>query len=239
MTMEQTEEPPNTGPKASPENGTIHLARFEFNQRGGGTKVLMVEWLPTAKFTPSSDVETRPPASGSHETSGPDTSKDHAGWEVSWPGKSTFLPARDIDQDGAKRRVYFLLPNEAAVPANISITRTGHPSINLKPLPAIFPQGFDVEAGTCGVLHTLWAKKRLSELDREIKAEMKTNAEGVALQMVIAERDWISDTFLTSPQSVAPPLSPRSPIGGRLGEKLKGLRLGTAPEDLIPSSTGK
>ena len=232
---------------------TVHLARFEFSDKG--TKVLMVEWQPgvvDAKgdadvkadaHVASQDTKAATDKAGSeapNSTTSDTNLKDASGWEVSWPGKSTQLPAKDVDQDGAKRRVYFLLPQDAPIPPTVSITRIGSPSITLKPLPAIFPEGFDVEAGTCGVLHTLWAKKRLSELDGEIAAEMRNNAEGIGLQMVIAEREWISDTFLSPPRPVAQhPITPRSPIGGRLGEKLKGLKLGTSPEDLIPSPTGK
>lgn len=258
MEPPSTSEPPRPVTESAsddlqPAFDTVHLARFEFSDKG--TKVLMVEWQPDAvdgaqgatdiKEDNKTDGDAQVDTDKTEDSEAPvaiasDTKvKDTAGWEVSWPGKSTQLPARDVDQDGAKRRVYFLLPHEAPIPPTVSITKSGSPSITLKPLPAIFPEGFDVEAGTCGVLHTLWAKKRLSELDREIAAEMRNNAEGIGLQMVIAEREWISDTFLTPPRPAAQhPITPRSPIGGRLGEKLKGLKLGTSPQDLIPSPTG-
>lgn len=259
MEPPSTSEPPRPVTESAsddlqPAFDTVHLARFEFSDKG--TKVLMVEWQPGVVDGAQAAVDTKPDGKTDGDTkvdtdktedseAAPNTTavdskvKDTAGWEVSWPGKSTQLPARDVDQDGAKRRVYFLLPHEAPIPPTVSITKSGSPSITLKPLPAIFPEGFDVEAGTCGVLHTLWAKKRLSELDREIAAEMRNNAEGIGLQMVIAEREWISDTFLTPPRPVVQhPITPRSPIGGRLGLKLKGLKLGTSPEDLIPSPTG-
>ncbi|KAG8410177.1 hypothetical protein J3459_017318 [Metarhizium acridum] len=165
-------------------------------------------------------------------------------WEVSWPGKSTFLPARDTDQDevGTRRRVYFLLPPEASIPTNVTITPPGQPSILVRPLPAIFPPGFNVESGTRGVLHTLWAKKRLSELQCEMDAEMRANAESVGLEMALTEKQWIIDNFLPPPSSPAPtsptsPTSPRSSVPGRLGDKLKGLRLATSPQDLMPSPT--
>lgn len=221
---------------------TTHLARFEFSDQG--TKVLMVEWQPETETDPASNDHEEEAGAESHKGSttvasgGPNASMP--GWEVSWPGKSTLLPARDTDQDGAKRRVYFLLPHDVPVPPTVTIARDGQPSLVLKPLPAIFPEKFDAESGSRGVLHTLWAKKRLSELEREMDAEMRANAEGVGLQMAFAEKQWIVDNFLTpvsTPQG-AIPMSPRSPIAGRLGEKLKGLRLATSPEDLA-SPTGK
>ncbi|KAJ3472112.1 hypothetical protein NLG97_g11275 [Lecanicillium saksenae] len=149
-----------------------------------------------------------------------------------------YLTPMDADQDGSKRRVYFLLPEDVPVPPTVTIARRGRSSLILKPLPAIFPPGFDVEPGSRGVLHTLWAKKRLRELDREMDAEMRTNAESVGLQMAYSEKQWIIETFLKPPSShMTLPLSPKSPITGRLGEKLKGLRLATSPDDLLPSPT--
>ena len=77
-------------------------------------------------------------------------------------------------------------------------------------------------------------------------SELSFNTESVAVEMARAERDWIVDTFLTEKKqgdglgsvlSAAgmTPLTPRSPIGGKLGEKLRGLKLGTSPADLEPS----
>lgn len=240
---------------------TAHLARFEFSDLG--TKVLMVEWHPGAPTssadaiangdpTPSSDLtppsDDLAPNTSSHaddntrSTSGNVNrpAPDFTAWQVSWAGKSTYLPARDTDEDeaGPRRRVYFFLPPESPVPANVTITRPGRPSLLVKPLPAIFPAGFDVESGARGVLHTLWAKRRLCELEREMDAEMRANAESVGLEMALAEKQWIVDNFLR-PQPSSLPMSPKSPIPGRLGEKLKGLRLATSPADLSPSSTGK
>ncbi|KAH7326717.1 hypothetical protein B0I35DRAFT_475333 [Stachybotrys elegans] len=219
---------------------TTHMARFEFSEQG--TKILMVEWYPSA---------SRVPGSGSDSVAAPAAEPDSVagGWEISWPGKKTFLPARDtddVDRDGDRRRVYFLLPKDAAIPGTVTITRPGSAPIEVKPLPAIFPEGFDFEAGPRGVLHTIWAKKRLSELKREMDAEMRANAESVGLEMAMAEKQWIVDNFLPAPPPSAPPPSavsptapgfPRSPISGRLSDKLKGLRLATTPHDLIPSPT--
>lgn len=213
----------------------------------------MVEWHPgtssvdadptagSSLTTPSEDLapKAKPDAAPVTGTPATNSCSDTTAWEVSWPGKSTFLPARDTDQDeaGTRRRVYFLLPPEASIPTNVTIRPPGRPSIVVKPLPAIFPPGFDVESGARGVLHTLWAKKRLSELQREMEAEMRANAESVGLEMALTEKQWIIENFLPSP-SAPVPMSPRSPVPGRLGDKLKGLRLATSPEDLMPSPTG-
>ncbi len=68
----------------------------------------------------------------------------------------------------------------------------------INPLPAIFPPELGASArahGKKGVLHTLWAKKRLVELQREIHAESATNAEGVGLEMALQEKEWIEQNF--------------------------------------------
>lgn len=159
-------------------------------------------------------------------------------WEVSWPGKTTVLPVAETDNGGSRRRVYFLLPPGAPIPANITVTAPHRAPLHLKALPAIFPEGFAPEGGRRGVLHTIWAKKRLSELEEEINAEMRTNAESVALEMALTEKQWLIDNFLSQP-SEAPSARTKSPVGGRLGDKLKGLKLVTSPTDLLPTSTGK
>ncbi|KAM0481546.1 hypothetical protein ACHAPX_003657 [Trichoderma viride] len=223
-----------------------HLARFEFSDRG--TKILMVEWYPGAASTTASalssqdtnstagDAVDNASAAPARVSSNPVANA--AVWEVSWPGKSTFLPARDTDENDERRRVYFMLPPEAQVPATVTITRPGRASLVLKPLPAIFPEHFQAESGPQGVLHTIWAKKRLRELELEMEAEMRTNAESVGLEMALTEKQWIIDNFLRAPAAPAP-TSPRSPVSGRLGDKLKGLRLATSPADLVPSPAGK
>ncbi|KAL7927407.1 hypothetical protein ACQKWADRAFT_276599 [Trichoderma austrokoningii] len=217
-----------------------HLARFEFSDRG--TKILMVEWYPGAAATTAGAVSNdKANAAGDAEIASATSTRvpsspvvDSAVWEVSWPGKSTFLPARDTDENDARRRVYFMLPPEAPVPATVTIARPGRASLVLKPLPAIFPEHFQAESGPRGVLHTIWAKKRLRELELEMEAEMRANAESVGLEMALAEKQWIVDNFLRAPAAPAP-TSPRSPVSGRLGDKLKGLRLATSPADLVPS----
>lgn len=252
---------------------TRHLARFEFSDVG--TKILMVEWVPAAAAAKApanqndgSPAEGEPTAAAAEAPApAPAVAGDAAvsGWEVSWPGKSVTLPARDTADDAAaaakvsssssSRRVFFLLPQDSSVPSTVTITppEGDGPPIQVKPLPAIFPDGFGGGGGQSqrsrGVLHTIWAKKRLRELDHEIDAEMRANAESVGVEMALAERKWIVDTFLppppTGPLKVntaggpggvgvgdAPP-TPRSPISsGRLGDKLKGLKLATSPADL-------
>ncbi|KAJ4272347.1 hypothetical protein NW762_001060 [Fusarium torreyae] len=245
-----------------------HLARFEFSD--DGTKVLMVEWYPDAVQGPATSADPPADSSGSH--SAPDT--DHVSatdpdpasasgvkvdninktnWQVSWPGKSTYLPAADPEQLSEsgnapesssrqrRRRVFFLLPPDATVPSTITITPPGAPSLTLKPLPAIFPPGLAADPGNRGVLHTLWARQRLAAIDREVAAELRNNAEGVGVEIALAERQWILDTFINPPQlptdSFTRPAATRSPTG-RLGDKLKGLKLATSPADLTPSTTG-
>lgn len=127
-----------------------------------------------------------------------------------------------------------------------------------KPMPAIYPASLGSDAShACGrgVLHTLWARQRLGSLAAEIEAEMKANSESIGLQIALQEHDWVSDHFgigepsglnanspyLPSPASPAASrfAMPRSPIGGKLGEKLKGLRLATSPAELAAALQGK
>ena len=242
---------------------------------GGGTAASPIQ-VPSKPAADSAQTTTSSaPSKGVAATSDPNsgsgpgsgrlgslTGAEAAPWEVSWPGKSTFLPARDADLDVSatespeaaeeRRRVFFLLPPDAPVPATVTITPPGRTSIEVKPLPAIFPEGFQGEVdfpGSRGVLHTIWAKKRVRELEREMDAEMRANAESVGLEMALAEKQWILDNFLRPPQpsplktslgssEAITPISPRSPITGRLGEKLKGLKLATSAADLAPSPTG-
>ncbi|AEO54201.1 hypothetical protein MYCTH_2296504 [Thermothelomyces thermophilus ATCC 42464] len=223
-------------------------SRFEFetDKRNEGTKILMVEWEDTA-----------PEVDGSADQTG-----ESSDWEVTWEGKGAVLPVRDVDPeaDSNLRRVYFLLPPGAPIPPLVEIKRRGKSTtatdgtgniLRTKPMPAIFPAELtsQQDAGRRGVLHTIWAKRRLAELQAEIAAEMRTNGESVGLEMAIQERQWIIDHFglvpdpdmpqptkLHLPQSSAVPASPRSPVGGRLGEKLKGLKLATSPAELAAAS---
>lgn len=247
------------------------LSRFEFEagtKGNEGTKILMVEW------------DARAATDAAASSGGADRERELAqngcdDWEVTWEGKGsdrkkednnksssrereggfTVLPIRDTDAPEGTRRVYFLLPPGAPIPTLVTISkRSGLTELRTKPLPAIFPEGLVSEdKGTRGVLHTIWAKRRLRELEAEIAAEMRDNAESVGLEMVVQERQWIVDHFgleidTSSAGAIAPvpqnpdsssPVSPRSPIGGRLGERLKGLKLATSPAELAAAKEGK
>ncbi|KUJ20240.1 uncharacterized protein LY89DRAFT_559457, partial [Mollisia scopiformis] len=199
------------------------LARFEFESGRGneGTKILMVEW---------SDDDADGPA-------------NMGDWEVSWEGKTTVLSAKD-GAEGKLHRIYFLLAPSAPVPRIVKLSQTGGKSMQTNPLPALFPPELGISAttqGRKGVLHTVWAKKRLSVLQREIELEMK-NGEGVGLEMAMQEKEWIEENFGVGQRSVSDlqhatsPTSPKSPGGGRLSEKLKGLKLGTSALELTAPS---
>ncbi|KAB8289554.1 hypothetical protein EYC80_010712 [Monilinia laxa] len=205
------------------------LARFEFESGRGneGTKILMVEW---------EDESTEGPT------------KNMGDWEVSWEGKSTVLSARD-GAEGKLHRLYFLLAPGASIPRIIKLSQVGGKTIQTNPLPAIFPPELGLsarQAGRKGVLHTIWAKKRISVLQKEIEAEMKTNGEGIGLEMAMQEKQWIEENFGVGPKVTQPdiqynatPNSPKTPGGGRLSEKLKGLKLGTSAHDLSNVSEPK
>ena len=81
------------------------LARFEFEPNKGkeGTKVLMVEWEDD------------------------DTTKHTEGdWEISWEGKRTVLPAREIPDDGSEvpvNRLYFLLGAGVTIPTAVHLRK--------------------------------------------------------------------------------------------------------------------
>ncbi|KAK3710277.1 hypothetical protein LTR37_010343 [Vermiconidia calcicola] len=133
-------------------------------------------------------------------------------WEISWEGKRTVLPARE----------------QAPEDGELGATAT--------------------QAGKRGVLHTIWAKKRLQVLQKEIENESKDNVEGIGFEMAVAEVAWIEQNFGVAAKAgsggggpaqgamasvnLNNPSSPRSPGGGRLMDKLKGLKVGTSPQDL-------
>ena len=221
-------------------SSTNALARFEFEAGHGreGTKILMVEW--------EDDDSTR---------------GVRGEWHISWEGQgnTTVLPAEDQPSNDVNR-IYFMLAPGVAVPSSVTLTHLPQDSDrktvvwHTNPLPAIFPPELGASAraaGKKGILHTIWAKKRLQVLQREIEIESKNNVEGIGLLMAVQEKEWIEQTFgvnakpaglsiqLAEP-TMAPlgPASPRSPGGGRLMEKLRGLKLGTSEKDLTanPSS---
>ena len=198
------------------------LARFEFESGRGneGTKILMVEW-------------------SDEDAEGPSNVGD---WEVSWEGKSTVVSSRD-GAEGELHRIYFLLAPGSPIPRIVKLSQAGGKSMQTNPLPAIFPPELGVSAtaqGRKGVLHTVWAKKRLSVLQKEIEIEMK-NGEGVGLEMAVQEKQWIEDNFGVGVKTASDfayatsPSSPKTPGGGRLTEKLRGLKLGTSATQLASS----
>lgn len=200
------------------------LARFEFESGRGneGTKILMVEW---------NDEDTEATNLGD--------------WTVSWEGKTTTLAAKD-GAEGRLHRLYFLLAPGASIPRIVKLEQKGGRTMQTNPLPAIFPLELGLSAttqGRKGVLHTVWAKKRISVLQREIEVEMKTNGEGIGLEMAMQEKQWIEENFGVGLKIVpdlgytASPTSPKTPGGGRLAEKLRGLKLGTTTSELSTSSS--
>ena len=221
----------------SPGNSSTNaLARYEYetgqSNATQGTKILMVEW---------EDDDTTQGVRGD--------------WHISWDGSTRVLPANDQPANDV-HRMYFLLPPGAAVPTSVTLTLrpqdAGKSPVvwHTNPLPALFPPELGASAravGKKGILHTIWAKKRLQVLQKEIEAESRNNVEGIGFLMVVQEKEWIEQTFgvnakpaglsisLTEPSAGSlskTPVSPRSPGGGRLMDKLAGLRLGTSDKDL-------
>jgi hypothetical protein len=194
-------------------------------------------------------------------------------WHVSWAGKTSVLPADERPSDSL-RRFYFLLPPHATIPPVVTLsyeprstpseeTDTTLPppskvreALTLNPLPAIFPPELGATgraAGKKGVLHTIWGKKRLRVLEKEIAAESQNNVEGIALHMAIQEKEWIEDNFGVIPRtgdglgssqdssnsSSVYPATPVSPVSGRkLSDKLKGLKLQTGEKELSTNGGG-
>ncbi|KAG2027085.1 hypothetical protein GB937_000821 [Aspergillus fischeri] len=224
------------------------LARFEFEAGKGndGTKILMIEW--------------------DDDDLGRSSNCPGGSWHVSWEGKTTVLPADERTSENT-RRFYFLLPPHATIPPVVTLSyeppaassASSTPtqktnSLQLNPLPAIFPPELGAtgrSAGKKGVLHTIWAKKRLQVLDKEIREECTNNAEGVALHMALQEKEWIESNFGVGSKSEAQtqtmqdsqyPMGPATPVsptsGGKLGEKLKGLKLQTSQRELSPKTDG-
>ncbi|KAI9037875.1 uncharacterized protein KD926_011487 [Aspergillus affinis] len=225
---------------------------------------------PVTATSSSTVVETKPEAettidttNTTTETTENDQIKKRTGglWHVSWENKTAVLPASEQTNDHT-RRIYFLLPPNVTIPPVVTLAYEPAPAgqqpndygtaasemLQLNPLPAIFPPELGADgrsAGKKGVLHTIWAKKRLQVLEREIHEECQSNVEGIALQMALQEKEWIEMNFgVGGTQAAAEavrnrvnshdasyPMGPATPVspttGGRLGEKLKGLKLQT------------
>jgi hypothetical protein len=214
------------------------FARYEYEtgKAQDGTKILMIE------FEDEDDESRRDPAGT---------------WHVAWSNKTTVLPSEERTADNS-RRLYFLLPPGAPVPPKVILTFNPSPNsakepqrLTLNPLPAIFAPDLEASArasGKKGVLHTIWAKKRLQVLEKEIKREEEFNLEGIALDLAKGEKEWIEKNFAVAvkphsldissiskyPNGALNPAmaSPRSPGGRKLSEKLRGLSLGTSDRDL-------
>ncbi|KAF2859803.1 hypothetical protein K470DRAFT_258486 [Piedraia hortae CBS 480.64] len=199
--------------KAPPQSSGNALARFEFQPGKGrqGTKVLMVEWEEDEK-----------------------TKAIGGDWEVSWEGKRMVLSAKDQDQHHQRpvHRVYFMIGRGDNVPTHVKLTK-GPVEWRTNPLPAIFPPDLGGPAGglaaKCGVLHTIWAKKRIHTLRAEIETESKLNPEGVGLVIAMRELEGIEKMFgaaINRKSSVTE--SPRSPHhSSRMLDRLGGLKLDT------------
>ncbi|KAF2645686.1 hypothetical protein P280DRAFT_126843 [Massarina eburnea CBS 473.64] len=238
--VDTSHRPPKDEVESPGISSTNALARYEIEAGHSreGTKILMVEW--------EDDDSTR---------------GVRGEWHISWEGKgkTTVLPAEDQPSNDVNR-IYFMLAPGVAVPSSVTLTHlpedSGRKTVvwHTNPRPAIFPPELGASAraaGKKGILHTIWAKKRLQVLQREIDAESKNNVEGIGFLMAVQEKEWIEQTFgvtakpaglsvsLAEP-TVAPlgPASPRSPGGGRLMEKLRGLKLGTSEKELSQKAEG-
>jgi hypothetical protein len=200
-------------------------ARFEFeNGRGNdGTKVLMVEWEDDATTSViagkwSISWEGKPSHASQESTLLPaaettTTSTTGAASAVS----SAVSPTATLKKGGRSHevetsagkthRIYFLLGIKRHIPAIVTLTLHPHDTTvepiawTTNPLPAIFPPGLaDRETANRGkgILHNLWATRRLQRLEHEIEEEAKTNCEGIAFQLAWSEREWIEKEFKIS-----------------------------------------
>ena len=137
----------STGLDVPPQSQASPLARFEFESGKGkdGSKVLMVEWDTLI----TSHEQNR----DSPQVPSPESRTADPAWTVSWEGMPVALPVRDRDERGlAQERQLFLLPPGSQVPPDITVTHRTGSAVSAKPLPAIFPEGLGLEAGTKGVL---------------------------------------------------------------------------------------
>ncbi|SPO04211.1 uncharacterized protein DNG_06894 [Cephalotrichum gorgonifer] len=234
-----------------PQSKITALARFEFESAKGkaGSKVLMVEWDTSLT---SHEASHGSPQIRDQKSSSPTEREARVSpdWKVSWEGMPMTMVVRDREErNRARERQLFLLPPACQFPADITITHRTGLVISTKPLPAIYPEGLGLEAGSKGVLHTLWAKNRVADLEDEIQREMSLNAESVGLEMVMQEKQWILDQFgiaLILPDGPSPsgkvpaaPVPSKPHLAGRLADQFRGLKLATSPEDLAAAAIAR
>lgn len=231
------------------------LARFEFEagKANDGTKILMIEWedddLSRSSSSPSSSGSWHVEWEGKKAVLPADeqTSESTRRFYFLLPPYVAIPPVVTLS--------YHPSSSGAETQAD------GHGKrLQLNPLPAIFPPELGAtgrSAGKKGVLHTIWGKKRLQVLDTEIREECLNNAEGIALHMALQEKEWIETHFgvgsksepenaktTNNSNSNGPhyPMGPTTPVspggGGKLGEKLKGLKLQTSEQGLSPKPEG-
>lgn len=98
-----------------------------------------------------------------------------------------------------------------------------------------------------GLLDTMWANNRVTDLEEELRNEMSVNVESVGLEMVIREKEWILDQFgiapypgATGPSEKVPAtiVPPKHDLPGRLADQFRGLKIATSPGDFAVSATG-
>jgi len=143
--------------------------------------------------------------------------------------------------------MYFLLGPKRQVPAIVTLILqpqdvAATPIVwQTNPLPAIFPPGLadDALGSGKGVLHNMWATRRLATLDREIEEELKDNCEGIAFQLALSEKQWIEEQFglgenLESQDGQASPRAALPKLQSVGGLSIKPVAHGDVP--LSPSS---
>ena len=243
------------------------LARFEFepNRGNDGTKVIMVEWQDDNKSRHkcgSWQVSWLGKKTTFAADDNPSDSTNRLYFLLP-PGASvppsitiTYTPPTNpVSIPSNNQKLQNSILNDASSKAKDSEKNSMSLHMTVYPLPAIFTPELGATAkasGKKGVLHTIWAKRRLQVLAKEIRSESEFNLEGIALEMAMAEKQWIEQNFgISTPQPkqstasaglkldlgsidkvASPPLSPgiqnpRSPGGRRLTEKLKGLSITT------------
>lgn len=182
----------------------------------------------------------------------------------------------DTGGEGGVNRLYFLLGPGLSIPTTIFLSKGESSSgkddgeeegkfvrWRTNPLPAIFSPELGASAMTAGkrgVLHTIWAKKRLQVLKGEVESERERNGEGIGLEMAVAEMEWIERNFGVvvgggggggdakpaglgistvvemESATTTTTTTKSSPGRGGMMEKLKGLKIGTSERELSSSS---